>query len=275
MIKVFVGLAPNGEDAESAMVLEYSLRKNSSQPVEIVWMKMSRDPTSFWYAVPPVGWNTTQWATPFSGFRWGIPEYCNYEGRAIYMDSDMMILKDINNLWTMDLHGKVAAVKRTDRFCVTLWDCAEFKKITDATIGKDISQVRHMPQLHSWMGGLFQHGMKDRLHFFDSKWNCFDGENERLEDINILHYTDMSTQPHVTLARDRLAKTGQNHWFDGTVREHRRSDVVELFNRLYREALVAGYKVEDYIPKEPFGEYKKQSQVGYRSNNGFDVTQKQ
>ena len=49
VIKLFVGCAPNGEDAESQMVLEYTARKHSSLPIDIVWMKHSNDPNSFCY----------------------------------------------------------------------------------------------------------------------------------------------------------------------------------------------------------------------------------
>ena len=42
-IKLFVGTAPNGEDAESQMVLEYTAKKHSSMPIDIVWMKHSND----------------------------------------------------------------------------------------------------------------------------------------------------------------------------------------------------------------------------------------
>lgn len=73
-IKVFVGCDPNNCDLEQMMVLDYSIHKHTSVPVEIVWMQLSRDPNSYWYSNPETGegWNTTKWSTPFSGFRWAI-----------------------------------------------------------------------------------------------------------------------------------------------------------------------------------------------------------
>lgn len=99
-IKVFVGCDPNDCDLEQMMVLEYSLRKHSSLPVNIHWMQLSRNPESFWFSKPETGegWNTVKWATPFSAFRWSIPAHCNYEGRAIYMDADMLVMSDIAEL---------------------------------------------------------------------------------------------------------------------------------------------------------------------------------
>ncbi len=125
MVKVFVGCSANGEDAESCAVLEYSLRKNSSLPVEIVWMAQSRDLQSFWH-----GWNTSAWATPFSGFRWGIPAYCGFQGRAVYTDSDVIFLGDIAELWTQPMAPGAAVLAKGGgswRLCVSLFDCAAAK----------------------------------------------------------------------------------------------------------------------------------------------------
>ena len=52
VIKVFVGCDPNDCDLEQMMVLDYSIRKHCSLPVEIHWMQLSRDPQSFWYSNP-------------------------------------------------------------------------------------------------------------------------------------------------------------------------------------------------------------------------------
>jgi hypothetical protein len=93
MIRLFVGCAANHEDLESQAVLEWSIRKHASEPVEITWMRLSRDPASPWS-----GWATERWATPFSGFRWAIPEVCGFEGRAIYCDSDVIFMADVAEL---------------------------------------------------------------------------------------------------------------------------------------------------------------------------------
>ncbi|WP_296470802.1 hypothetical protein [Pigmentiphaga sp.] len=81
-IKLFIGCDPNDCDLEQMMVLEYSARKHSSLPIDIEWMRLSRAPSSFWFSDPAQGqgWRTEAWATPFSGFRWGVPAFCGYEG---------------------------------------------------------------------------------------------------------------------------------------------------------------------------------------------------
>ena len=116
VVKLFVGVSSNGEDAESQAVLEYSVRKNSSMPVEIVWMKQTNDESS-----PLYGWATYTWATPFSGYRWAVPELCGFKGKAIYCDSDFIWLDDIAKLWNQEFEpGKVVMAKAGDnawRYC--------------------------------------------------------------------------------------------------------------------------------------------------------------
>lgn len=259
-IKLFVGCAPNGEDAESQMVLEYTARKHSSLYVDITWMKINKkDPNSPWY-----GWNTSLWSTPFSGFRWGIPAVCNFQGQAIYMDSDMIILSDLKKLWEQPFEpGKIVMAKGGEqswRFCVCKWDCYSTKdQIIDLdNLKKDSSSHRKMMNYYS--------NHKELVQAFDGDWNNLDGENKPIDQIDILHYTDMSTQFHGKYVKQR----GIKHWYDGDVFDHKRKDLQALFDQYYQEALNDGYTVDQYIPnEEDFIEYTKESQKGYVSSSRF------
>ena len=132
-IKIFIGCDPNNSDLEQMMVLDYSLHKHTSEPVEIIWMQLSRDPSSVWYSNPQTGegWHTEKWATPFSGFRWAIPEYCSFSGRAIYMDADMVVLDDIAKLWQHPISDEAILAAKGDgdlmRLCTCVWDCQKAK----------------------------------------------------------------------------------------------------------------------------------------------------
>lgn len=262
-IKVFVGTDVNGGCAECQMVLEYSLKKHASVPVEIIWMKINKDPNNFWG-----GWNTELWSTPFSGFRWAIPEYCNFKGKAIYQDDDQIWLDDVANLFNNPFEdGKICQAKwhtplQEIRYCVTLWDCERAKDYM-----LPLYRNKQFANFHQRMTSKISGSGK--VQFFDPRWNCFDGENYQLDEIKILHLTDMTTNPGVKLAVERLGNQS-SHWFDGQLVHHRRHDVVNLFQQYYQEALDAGYRVENYIPQEQT-DYIKQSQRDYRSNNGFDV----
>ena len=97
-VRLFIGSSANGEDALIEMAYEYTLRKNTERDLEIVWMRQTNDEKSFWH-----GFADQNWSTPFSGFRWAIPEYCNFEGRAIYTDCDMLNFHDIGELFDLDM----------------------------------------------------------------------------------------------------------------------------------------------------------------------------
>lgn len=256
MIEVYVGCAANGEDAESLMVLEYSMKKYTKHKVNIHYMMQGNGDT--WS-----GWDTKTWATPFSGFRWSIPEHCNFEGRAIYMDSDMLILSDIHKLWSQDFEkGKAVIAKGSDngegwRYCVCMWNnpvAAEYLL--------PLKRMKQLPTSHQRMMSFFAHH-PSIVQEFDGNWNCIDGEDLTAEQIDILHYSDMSTQFHQKYALPRLEKMGMKHWFDGNIHQHWRPDLEKLWDDHYQEALDAGYKVEDYIPETMFGSYNKESQANY------------
>ena len=232
-LRIFVGSSPHGLDAESDMVLEYSIRKNTSIPVEIHWMRQGEG--AFW-----TRWRTEKWATPFSGFRWGVPAACDYEGRAVYMDNDIVVQGDVAELARADLGGKPIMARWPGRLCVAVWDCAEAR-----TCLPPIGHIRSDPNSHARYQQIFGRGYVAKL---DPLWNCLDGEDLPIETIKALHFTDMSTQPAAVMAGERLARSHQRHWYTGERREHRRSDAVALFRNHHAEALTSGYCLEDYEP---------------------------
>lgn len=263
VIRVFVGCSANHEDAESQAVLEYSIMKHATQPVEITWMQLSRDPGSFWYSDGQRGWRTEKWATPFSGFRWAIPEFCGFEGRAIYTDSDVIFMADIAELWNQTFQpGKsvMGKAKGSWRLCVSLWDCAAVRGIIPP-----LKFLRSSPGSHSMMSQKFRNA--PFLQPFEGNWNCLDGEDyASLNDpsIKAIHYTNMANQPHLRYAIPRLAADGHLHWFDGKVEPHPRADLVALFDELLEEAEKTEYKTQNYLQSPEYGNYTKASMVHYR-----------
>lgn len=236
-IRVFVGCAPNGLDAESQMVLESSMRRRCDKPIEIVWMAHSSDPNSFWH-----GWNSKYWKTPFSGFRWGIPEYCGYSGQAIYMDSDMIIMDDIDKLWREPFDGGAMVIVASDSFerrtCVAKFDCSKAKEVIPS-----VDEIKRDKLGHSkCIGSVFDSG---NAQFIDKRWNNYEG---MIVDVNqpcIVHYTNIQTQPHLKYALPRLSNLGVKHWFTGAVADGS-SDISALFDREYVAAIDDGYAVDQY-----------------------------
>src|SRR6056300_906423 len=236
-IRIFIGSSSNGEDATIEAAYLHSLEKNCSEELEVVFMRQTHNPSSFWH-----GWKTETWPTPFSGFRWGIAEYCNFEGRAIYTDCDMINYRDMKELWETDMQGKPLAARKGNRFgghefCVTLIDCAAFEKHSIP-----VSRIKNISETHQRMIRKFS-GNDDLVHELDPKWNVLDGEDYDLGEINQLHFTNMATQPWTP------------SWFTGVAQPHPRQDVVEAYENALAEAVAAGYNPEDLKPKQPFGKY--------------------
>lgn len=265
-IRVFVGCAANGEDAESQAVLEYTLRKHASRPVELTWMKLTRNAASLWYSGEARGWRTDNWSTPFTGFRWGIPAACRFEGRAIYMDSDVIVCADIAELFDQPMAaGKVIKARGVEgkvRYCVMLIDCAAAKKHLPS-----IETIRSDPYSAKRCTDFFR-SHPELAEKFDGNWNCIDGDGLPLDDpsIKIIHYSKMNNQPHLKFAIPRLAARGQKHWFDGETAEHWRPDLQAMFERLLIEADGAGYPVARYTNGAYFGAYRKKSYSASRAH---------
>lgn len=128
MIKIFIGTEPKTELARK--VLEYSILKNTNSQVQFNPM-LGED----WVVRP-----NQYVGTGFSLLRWSIPERCNNEGFAIYLDADIIALGDIKELWECDVtypnNGcSVWCTYRTDgvrsistpESSVMLIDCAKAK----------------------------------------------------------------------------------------------------------------------------------------------------
>lgn len=254
-VRIFVGCSANGEDAESCAVLEYTLRKHATLPLEITWMMQSHDIDSPFYTDPVAGWQTQKWATPFSGFRWAIPNVCDYKGRAIYMDSDFIVRADIAELWNAPLReSKVAIAKGGGRFCCSLWDCSAVAKAK-------LSDLMFDPDSHQKMNSYWSRHT-DRIQLFErtADWNCMDIGPAPLSyvdtRIKAIHYTRIEQQLQLKHAIPRLAAVGQRHWFTGKPKPNDWPGLQELFDGLLNEAVAAGYPVKKYTSHPPFGPYR-------------------
>lgn len=244
-IRLYVGTDGTNCDLESQMVLEYSVRKHASQPIEIVWMTQAE-------SGPWSGWQCKTGRTPFTHFRWSIPAVCGWEGKAIYTDSDFFFLADIAELWQQPI-PHVGLVANPDGKVVTsciLFDCAKAKGHVP-----DLKALKAMPDAHSHCLNYFRtnRGLLDR---FEGAWDCRDFEKDptgkRAVDeskIKAYHYTRMEIQCHLKYAVPRLTAEGRQHWYAATgapIFDHPRQDLQAVFDRLYHEALAAGYTVDQY-----------------------------
>src|SRR5262245_50696114 len=95
-LRVFVG----ADDSQlvAARVLEFSIRRHASRPVDLTVMRDLPVP------LPRDRRNRPQ--TTFSFYRFLIPRLCDYRGRALYLDADMLVFADLAELWTIPFGQK-------------------------------------------------------------------------------------------------------------------------------------------------------------------------
>lgn len=91
MIRIFIGYDPR--EAVAFNVLSHSIQVRSSQPVAITPINLSQLKAQMWRV--RAGLQSTE----FSFSRFLTPYLCNYDGWAIFMDCDMLVLDDIAKLW--------------------------------------------------------------------------------------------------------------------------------------------------------------------------------
>ncbi len=232
-LKIFIGSSSNHEDSPIECIYEYTLRKNCPIDLDIKWMRQSNNVNSYWY-----GWNTSEWFTPFSGFRWGIAEACQFKGRALYTDVDMINFRDISEVFNLNMFDKPFAARLASRFkgfqpCFMLIDCERAKKFLDSKEQIMSDKFSH----NKYMSKFLKKPVYRDSTFFaeiDPRWNCLDGETLELEEIFQLHFTNMSTQPWTP------------EWYTGEISTHPRRDILEVYFELLEEASSNGFQPSEY-----------------------------
>lgn len=163
MIRVFVGTSQ--EHARADAVLEYSIRKHTSSPFEITFMRPGDLPIS-------------GGVTGFTFFRFAVPWLCDGEGFAIYLDSDMLLLDDIAKLWDQRLAGKWVRHEHPEGDCVSVIDCEA------AYLEPELINQSTKWELRQMLQGIYSHTLSD-------DWNSLDN----VEGASLVHYTAMTHQP--------------------------------------------------------------------------------
>jgi hypothetical protein len=195
-IRIFVGTDESQRVA--ARVLEYSIRKNASRPVEFVYLDTIDVP------LPASAANRPR--TGFSFKRFAIPELCGHRGRAVYLDADMIVFGDIAQIWDLDMGPhSVMCTRQEDapdawhdhesfqpgrQMSVLLLDCAKLPWDSTAIVrGLDEGRYTYA-QL---MFDLCVVPMGEIAETIPPEWNSLERYNPPA--TKLLHYTVVPTQP--------------------------------------------------------------------------------
>ncbi|HXE82881.1 MAG TPA: hypothetical protein VN513_06090 [Gemmatimonadales bacterium] len=188
-IRVFV--AATDAQMLAVKVLEFSIKKHASMSVEVSSLHLA----GIDIPTPRDAANLPR--TPFSFQRFLIPAVKGHAGRAIYLDSDMQVFKDIRELWTVPFDGcDLLTVRepvesgRKPQFSVMLLDCKALHwNIADIVAGLDTKKFTY-EQLMQDLCVAKRIGTT-----IDPAWNSL--EHYTAGKTGLVHYTDMPTQPWV------------------------------------------------------------------------------
>lgn len=169
MLKVFIGY--DHRQPVSYNVLQSSIIRQSTEPVSITPLVLKTLPLR------------RQGLTPFTFSRFLVPWLCNYEGWALFLDLDMLLLDDIAKLFALkDERYAVMVSKNEHRFewaSAILFNC-----------GHPANKIL-TPSFIETASGL--HGIEwcdpDLVGDFDRSWNHLCGYDNPRPDARLAHYT--------------------------------------------------------------------------------------
>ncbi len=193
MIRVFIGYDPR--EAAAFGVLSHSIHARASQPVAIAPLMLSQLQHVYRRRRDPLQ------STDFSFSRFLTPYLCDYEGWAIFMDCDMLVLDDIAKLWNLrDERCAVQLVKhvhvpreevkflgavqtkyeKKNWSSVMLMNCAKCRALApdyvNAASGLELHQFK-------WLGD------DSLIGALPEKWNHLVGYDAPRRDASLVHYT--------------------------------------------------------------------------------------
>jgi hypothetical protein len=189
-VRVYVG----SQEAQMVpvKVLEYSIRERTDLPVEVFPLHHA----GIEFPTPRDVRNRPR--TPFSFQRFFIPQMAGYLGRAIYLDSDMQVFRDIRELWSLPFDGadllaawELAESSRRPQFSVMLLNCEALRwDLHEIVAGLDRGELTYETLMYEMRVA------RNIRTAIDPTWNSL----ERYEPgkTSLLHYTDMTRQPWVS-----------------------------------------------------------------------------
>ncbi len=189
-VRIFV--ASTAAEWIPTRVLEFSIRETTELPVQLHSIE------TFERSIPMPCELRNRPRTPFSFQRFLIPELCAYQGKAIYLDADMQLFTDIGALWNSPMagHDLLTVCASTDgrkgQFSVVLLDCERLQWTIESIVqGLDANRYTYEQLMYEMCVA------SNVGRTLDPGWNSL--EKYERGQTRLLHYTDMDTQPWVSL----------------------------------------------------------------------------
>ena len=199
-VRVFIG---SGEASLlERKTLIHSLRKNSRRELDIHVFNGTHNAIERNDEKPYLAPMSLQLKyrnfTEFSNYRFLIPEICGHEGRAIWLDSDMVCLGDIGELFDAPLEGchflaKPEAYRGTGTWglSVMLIDCEKCRFDIEPYFTEVDQGLYTSSDLHQMTPAFLRHHTF-KIGKLDPNWNSFDYFDDQTK---LIHYTNLMSQP--------------------------------------------------------------------------------
>lgn len=166
MLRIFIGA--DERQPVAVNVLQHSIWRRASKPVSISPLCLNTLPI------------TRTGLTDFTFSRYLVPWLCDFEGWALFVDSDMLVLGDIAELFTLaDESKSVMVVQNVQRFewpSLMLFNCAKCR-----LLDPDYVQKYPSPQDFNWA--------RDGVGSLPSEWNVCVGYDQPQANPKLVHYT--------------------------------------------------------------------------------------
>ncbi len=171
-VRIYLGTERGQFRAERIFIWSVEKHRDPSRIYEIYLMRDLK------------GFRRRFWLTGFTNYRFAIPAFANYRGRAIYNDTDQIYLKDPALLFDTPM-GEAGFLSINDRdTSVMLIDCARMRETWNA---KDVRALnRKALEARARRAGLWGE--------LDAGWNARDSEYHP-ERSHLVHFTTLHTQP--------------------------------------------------------------------------------
>ena len=187
-VRIYVGA--HKSEHLAFKVLEHSITRHTKLTVEISCIDNS--------LLPPPPDDRYLAYTNFSYGRFAIPKLAEYQGRAIYMDSDMIVFRDIAEIWELPFNdAKIMVERMTDQSrgkgrltAVMVMDCSTLNWAPEQVMA-GLGAEYDYDELMSIRPLLDAGDLQDRLPV---GWNSLDTMDE---ETRLLHFTRIKTQPWV------------------------------------------------------------------------------
>lgn len=187
-IKLYIGSDEASLRAEKALIS--SVERNCSGEIDLVvmragdlnWRRWGMQPSHPNHSAFDCGMK--MWMNRYSCFRFAVPELQGFQGRAIYLDVDTIVLADLRELLAIAPSNKAwvpayafntaVSVINCDQFDWDWWVSIEWMKSSDWCVEDYVAHLARNNQI----------GMGPWVD-----WNCIDGKGYN-DQTRLIHYSN-------------------------------------------------------------------------------------